>query len=107
MPEDIDAQVVLGVEATEVIGRCLSAWADGPFIDDWEFQTVTGLDRDEVRSVRDTWPMITDLPLADHAVRAALGQLLGYPHGLSLEEHAGVSDAQVRAARSAWCSTEL
>lgn len=101
--EALSAKALIGEEAAAVIQSCLYGWADGPFIEDWEFVTVTGLSRVEVSAVADAWPRI-DGDNVDHAVRAALGNLLGYPHGLSLEEHVGFSEEAVAAARQRWTS---
>ena len=100
--ETVDARAVLGTAAADVVGRCLHAWAAGPFIEDWEFSTVTGLTREEVAAVYDSWPLIRDLAVTNQSVRAALGNLLSYPHGLSLERELGVSEAAVRDARAKW-----
>ena len=38
---------------SRVIGECLRAAVNGPFFPDWEFSTLFGLTRDEVRAVAD------------------------------------------------------
>ena len=65
-----------------LIGQVLRAAAVGPFFPDWEFHTLFGLTREEVRSVADAWPNV-DLGSTDvaRAVNNALNNLLGYPHG--------------------------
>ena len=64
------------------IGECLRAAADGPFFPDWEFQTLFGLSRTEVRLIADSWPDV-DASQADVelAVNNAINNLLSYPHG--------------------------
>ena len=76
----------------DIIRRCLGATVDGPMFPDWEFYTLFGLTRDEIRDVLATWP---DLPkvipdgydtaasVRTVAITNALANLLGYPHGLS------------------------
>jgi hypothetical protein len=54
---------------------------DGPFFPDWEFHTLFGLERAEVRAIAAAAPQIDD----SHedtalAIHNALGNLLGYPH---------------------------
>ncbi len=67
------------------IGQCLRAAADGPFFPDWEFQTLFGLSRDDVRCVAEAWPRV-DLSseVVKLAVNNSLNNLLGYPHGESV-----------------------
>ena len=64
-----------------VVGQALRAAADGPFFPDWEFHTLFGLTRSEVRAIADAWP---NVPLASESVALAvdnsLNNLLGYPH---------------------------
>lgn len=64
-----------------LIGQVLRAAADGPFFPDWEFHTLFGLTRKEMRSVADAWPNV-DLDSLDVAlaVNQAFNNLLGYPH---------------------------
>jgi hypothetical protein len=65
-----------------LVGQVLRAAAEGPFFPDWEFHSLFGLTRKEVRSVADAWPNV-DLENADVAlaINNALNNLLGYPHG--------------------------
>lgn len=74
-----------------------------PFIEDWEFHTVTGLTREEVSAVAAAWPRI-DSPNVNQAVLASLGNLLGYPHGRRLAEHVGCDEEAIAAARESWRS---
>lgn len=65
-----------------ILGQALRAAADGPFFPDWEFHTLFGLQRSEVRAIANAWPnpaaSSQDVELA---VNNSLGNLLGYPHG--------------------------
>jgi hypothetical protein len=64
-----------------VIGQALRAAADGPFFPDWEFHTLFGLERSDVRATADAWPVAS--PSAEKlaiAVNNALNNLLGYSH---------------------------
>jgi hypothetical protein len=50
----------LSPEERIMVRECLSAIAQGPFIDEWEFQTRIGVDREKVISMLDSWPNIDD-----------------------------------------------
>jgi hypothetical protein len=65
-----------------VVAACLRAAADGPFFPDWEFTTIFGFTRDEIRAFADSWPTSSDEPVESRAINASLNNLLGYPHGL-------------------------
>jgi hypothetical protein len=64
-----------------ILGQALRAAVDGPVFEDWEFHTLFGLERSEVRAIPDAWPN-PDAPLDDvHlAVNNSLNNLPGYPH---------------------------
>jgi len=64
------------------VRQALTAAVTGPFFPDWEFATLFGLDRDEVRAVLAAWPETDDPTAQLTAVTNALNNLLGYPHGL-------------------------
>jgi hypothetical protein len=67
---------------TAVVGQALRASADGPFFPDWEFHTLFGLTRTEVRAVADAWPNVElQDDDVDSAVHSSLLNLWGYPHG--------------------------
>ncbi|MGH8890205.1 MAG: hypothetical protein ACRDV3_10705 [Acidothermaceae bacterium] len=59
----------------------LCAAVDGPFFPDWEFTTLFGSERDEVREVLADWPHTDDPGRQFSAVNNAMNNLLGYPHG--------------------------
>jgi hypothetical protein len=63
------------------VAECLRAATDGPFFPDWEFQTLFGLERDEVRDVLARWPDPADPEEQWQAINGAMNLLLGYPHG--------------------------
>lgn len=64
-------------EDVAVIGECLRASADGPFFDDWEFQTLFGLEREEVSRIASVWPSVTDADSAGVAINNSLNNLTG------------------------------
>jgi len=65
-----------------LISEVLRAAVDGPFFPEWEFHTLFGLMRSEVRAIANAWPNV-DLTSPDAAVAVdnPLNNLLGYPHG--------------------------
>ena len=64
-----------------LVGQVLHAAVDGPFFPEWEFHTLFGLMRSEVRAVADAWPNV-DLTSEEVtlAINNSLNHLLGYPH---------------------------
>ncbi len=71
----------LNSEEREVVKCCLHAAAEGPFFPDWEFSTLFGLKRDEVKVILASWPNLDD---SDESVSCAINgsfvNLLYYPH---------------------------
>jgi hypothetical protein len=63
-----------------VIKECVNAAANGPFFPDWEFATLFGLTRKEVREILNQW---TDVDTASEHTRTAINSsfnnLTGYP----------------------------
>ena len=56
--------------------------ANGEYFPDWEFQTLIGVDRQEVREAATSW--LADGVISDDALdttHSVLNNLLGYPHG--------------------------
>ncbi|MGQ3296949.1 hypothetical protein [Reyranella sp.] len=75
---DIDIDINININ---IIGQALRAAILGTFFPDWEFATLFGLERAEVRVVAETWPTQTIDPDAFFvAARGALLYLCGYPH---------------------------
>jgi hypothetical protein len=81
---------LLSPRDAEIIKQCLRATVEGSFFPDWEFHTLFGLERNEVRAVHDMWPAET--PDTWLAVINSLNNLLGYPHGSDDELRRYVSD---------------
>jgi hypothetical protein len=64
----------------QVVFECLRAASDGPFFPDWEFHTLFGLERAQVRAIAAAVPQIDDSEGdTELAIHNAMGQLLGYP----------------------------
>jgi hypothetical protein len=72
----------LDAREQEVVRECLRAAVEGPFFPDWEFETLFGLAREEVRRVLLSWPTLNE---ADEstvlAINNSINNLLGYPIG--------------------------
>jgi hypothetical protein len=76
----VDFQNLSDADKT-IIGQALRAAADGPFFPDWEFHTLFGLQRSEVRVIADEWPNPSAPPgKVALALNNSLNNLLGYPH---------------------------
>ena len=57
----------------EVVKECLRAAVESPFFPDWEFGTIFGLQRDDVRKVLLSWP---ELDEADETVVLAINNAM-------------------------------
>jgi hypothetical protein len=89
----------------QVIGECIRALAHGPFIDhDGELQTVTGLHRDELARIGESWPDIENASLAVYAANGALNNILRYPHHKEHEwpNYISVSPERVEEVDENW-----
>jgi hypothetical protein len=66
----------------EVVRECLRAAVEGPFFPDWEFETLFGLDREEVKHVLLSWPSLNEADESTAlAINNSMNNLLGYPIG--------------------------
>lgn len=93
-----------------LVGLCLRAVVDGPYIsDDGEFQTVMGVTRAQTAAVAAAWPDPTGAPYTFVAVNNALNNLLGYPHKHwpELSEYLGADSGPVVAALARWRGRNL
>lgn len=87
-----------------VIGQCLRAAADGPFFPDWEFHTLFGFEREELRRIADRWPHWDDEIEQQDAVNATLNNLLHYPHQRwnAWHDYIGPVSSEVAALYARW-----
>jgi hypothetical protein len=69
----------LSLDERALIRRCLDAAVNGPFFPEWEYQTLFGHSRAEMRRLLATWPEVNDAGELS-AIVNALNNLLGYPH---------------------------
>jgi hypothetical protein len=78
--DNMESNNDLSKEDIKLIKEVLNAAAYGPFIPDWEFHTLFGLYRDEVKRIADNWPKNKE---SDKSVGLAINNsfinLLGYP----------------------------
>jgi hypothetical protein len=99
----------LSSKERKVIYECIKAVAEGPFFPDWEFQTLFGIERKELKSFVSSWPNIDD---SDEAVILAINNsmanLVGYPHGKEREwrKYISVSPNEVSAILLEWKSKD-
>ena len=70
----------------QTVRECLAAAANGPFFPDWEFQTLFGVERSEVKTILDAWPSIDETNESVFlAINNSMNNLIGYPHGRERE----------------------
>jgi hypothetical protein len=80
------ALVDLSAEERQVVFECLRATVSGPFFPDWEFHTLFGIERSDMKAIVDAWPAIDDSSEnVSLAINNSLNNLLGYPHGHNRE----------------------
>jgi len=78
----------------------LHATATGPFFPDWEFHTLFGLERSDVKAIVDAWPAIDDASEnVSLAINNSMNNLLGYPHGCDREWLTYISVSPEEVAR--------
>jgi hypothetical protein len=66
-----------------LVGLCLQAIVDGPYIEnDGEFHSVMGVSREQAAVISAAWPAVTSHDDAFMVISNALSNLLGYPHGM-------------------------
>lgn len=89
----------------DLIHRALTACAEGPFFEEWEFHTLFGMDRSELRRCAVRWSEGASVdPEIRAAVGGALDNLLDYPHDRDseLETHLGISRSQLEEVFTRW-----
>jgi hypothetical protein len=68
-----------------LVKAAFRAAVDGEFFPDWEFATLFGISRLDMRAVAQEWPMNRADPTTEVAVFNALTNLVGYPHNMENE----------------------
>lgn len=70
----------------EIIKICMTASCMERFFPDWEFQSLFGIERDELEQVVSLFPNLNyEDEIHNAAIKGSLGHLLGYPHGRDQE----------------------
>ena len=89
---------------TNAIQAALRAASEGPYVSEWEFHTIIGLTRSEVRHVLAQCPNTDDPKIQDLAVNNVLLKRIGYPQGQddTLAQQLPVSPAALRAILDRW-----
>jgi hypothetical protein len=71
----------LNEQERQIIFECLRAAVNEPFFPEWEFHTLFGLKRQEVKKIAEMFPNIDDSnEQVNLAIHNSIGNLLGYPH---------------------------
>ena len=71
----------LSTQQLAIVAKCLRAAADGPFFPEWEFKTLIGVTRVDLRRLAINWELGVANGEDIVAVVNALNALVGYPHG--------------------------
>lgn len=86
---------------TEVVFECLRCVATGEVIlNDWEFQTVFGIEFETLEKIVQALPHIDESQEETQlAINNTLNNLLGYPHGCHVQLSNYISVPQTEVAR--------
>lgn len=86
----------------------VAAIVAGPFLDDEEFQTVLGFERQELRDIHADMLSGRDDAETTRAIGQSLNNLIGYPHGRALlvEKMVGCRMADLEAFADKWFGKE-
>lgn len=95
-----------------LIQKALTAGAEGPYLPDWELQTLLAVTREELAAVVAAWPDATATTSWESdpervqyiAVNNVLNNLVGYPHGrwASLTEELGAGPKDLVEVLQRW-----
>ncbi|TWT12769.1 hypothetical protein [Reyranella sp. CPCC 100927] len=90
----------------EVVRNCLVAAIEGPFFEDWEFHTLIGIDRLELKEILEKWPATDSRD--ENAARNVMGNLLGYPHGQdgALLRYVSGGRTEIESVFETWSHTQ-
>jgi hypothetical protein len=70
----------------ETIKICMTASCMEKFFPEWEFQSLFGIERDELKQAVSLFPNLNyEDDIHNAAIKGSLGHLLGYPHGRDRE----------------------
>ena len=88
----------LTLNEKNIVRECLKAALDGPFFPDWEFQSLFGIEREELKKIVQDWPRIDPSDeVVVSAIHNSIVNLTGYPHGKvkEWEQYISVSQDEV------------
>lgn len=65
----------------QTVLECLFAAEQEEFFPEWEFETLFGITRNQLKSVREKWPTVdTSQPEVGAAIVCSMNHLLAYPY---------------------------
>ena len=90
----------------QVFKEALSAVVNGPFIPEWEFSILFGVERIEVSRVLEALPESLTTKEGKDAIAGAVNNLVGYPHGLDnlWSQYITVSREELWEIYQEWCT---
>lgn len=97
----------LSPSGREIVRDCVRAAAEGPFFPDWEFSTLFGLTRDELKTVLSSWPNLDKAVVL--AINNSFNNLLGYSHRRHdvWSEFVPVSSQELQKNFMKWKGTDI
>jgi hypothetical protein len=88
----------------QIIGECLDAFANGPFVPDWELPAVCGYERGDLVKLAAIYPNEEDSEDMFYAINGAMNNLTGYPHRKEeeLAKRVSASLEEIEAVYGKW-----
>jgi hypothetical protein len=88
----------------DVVGHCLQVVAGGKLIKhDWEFQTLFGIEAEQLKAVAMAWPYVKDdNEIVFLAINNSMNHLLGLFSKSTLRQHLAYQPDTVAAVFSKW-----
>lgn len=89
----------------EIVRQCIHASYAGTFFPDWEFETLFGVEREELKQILTAWPNIDESDSRTMlSINNTFNNLLGYPHRKEKEwpKYITVSPHEVARIFSKW-----
>jgi hypothetical protein len=88
----------------QIIGECLDAFANGPFVPDWELPAVCGYERAELAKLAAIYPSEENSKAMMWAINGAMNNLTGYPHRKEeeLAKRVSASLEEIEAVYGKW-----
>jgi hypothetical protein len=95
----------ISTDDINIIKSVLRAVVEGPFFPDWEFHTLFGLNRNDVRKIMEEWPRLEDEnENISLAINNAFNNLLFYPHRKddSINDYIQISKKALKKKYNEW-----